>query len=118
MNQDQLIILLFKVTLLADVLAVAAFIAVYWRLAPWYKNPIGRTIVIEGILLILMLTPSLLSLFLHFNRLTSHIAAWVDIGLFALLAPVMLWRCAVWIRIHRAKRGDEETPSGKETDGN
>lgn len=108
MTQDQVIILLLKIVLVADVLSIAAFIAVYQRLAPWWKNPIGRTIVIKDILLLMVLLPSVLSLFLQFNRLTSHIAAWLDIGLFALLAPVMVWRCAVWIKIYRQKEAKSE----------
>ena len=104
MTQDQWIILLLRIVLIADVVAIAAFIAIYWRLAPWYKNPIGRTIVIKDILLLLVLIPSVLSLFFSFNRLTSHVAAWLDIAMLALLAPTMVWRCAVWLKIHREKR--------------
>lgn len=103
MTQDDLLLLLFKVILIADLVAIAAFIADYSRLARWYSNPIGRTLVIKDILLILLLTPSLMSLFFHFSRLTSHIAAWIDVALFALLVPVMLWRVAVWVRVHNDK---------------
>jgi membrane associated rhomboid family serine protease len=102
-TQDQLIVLLFKIALVADVASIVAFIAVYWRLAPWWRNPIGRTIVTKDFLLILLLLPSVLSLFFQFNRLTSRVAAWADLGLFVLLAAVMTWRCAVWIRVHRDK---------------
>lgn len=111
MSQDALIILALRIVLIADVVSIAAFVVVYWRLAPWYRNAIGRTIVIKDLLLILILIPSIMSLFFSFNRLTSHIAAWVDIGLFALLAPVMLWRCAVWMHIYRQKRAAEEKKS-------
>jgi hypothetical protein len=104
-NQDHLILLLFKIVLVADVVSIAAFIAQYWRLAPWYKNPIGRTIVIKDILLIVCLLPSVLSLFWHFSRLTSHIAAWVDVASFGLIAPVMAWRILVWQSIHKNKAG-------------
>ena len=108
MSQDEVILLCFKVAIIADIVSVAAFIAVYWRLAPWWRNPIGRTLVTKDILLILLLVPSLLSLFFRFNRLTSHIAAWVDVGLFALLTPAMLWRVAVFERIH--KRNNAAAP--------
>ena len=112
MSQDQWIILLLKIVLTSGALSVITFILVYSRLAPWYRNEIGRTLVVKDILLVLMLTPSLLSLYFQFNRLTSHIAAWLDIVLFGALTPVMLWRCAVWVRIHRAKdsRGTGDAP--------
>ena len=108
MNQDQLIILLFKVVILADVTAIAAFLVIYSVLAPWWRNEIGRTIAIKDILLGAALTPSVLSFFLHFNRLTSYVAAWVDIGLFGLIAVVMIWRSLVWVRIHRRKKAGHD----------
>lgn len=52
--------------------------------------------------------PSTLSLFFKFNRLTSHIAAWIDISLFGLIAVVMTWRCITWVKIHRKGDGDAE----------
>ena|SRR5215475_13375350 len=105
MTQDELLILLFKVTLIAAAVSIGTFIATYSMWAPWWRNPIGRTIVIKDILLVLVLVPSILSLFFAFNRLTSHIAAWVDVALFGALTPVMLWRVVVFHRIHREKEG-------------
>jgi hypothetical protein len=99
MTQDALIILLFKVVLLADVVSIAVFIGLYTAWASWWRNPIGRTIVAKSALLALALLPSVLSLFWHFSRLTSHIAAWSDIVIFALIAVVMGWRCIVWRKV-------------------
>ena len=106
MSQDHLLVLLFRIDLVAGVVASLAFIGLYWRLtrgALW-RNEIGRSIVIFDLLVVLCLIPSLLSLFLHFNRLTSHVAAWVDVVLFGLITPVMLHRCLVW---WRARQRDE-----------
>jgi len=100
MAQDQLIVLLLKIILIADVVAIAAFIGEYWRLAPWWRDPIGRTIVTKDILLLLALIPSVLSLFLKFSRLTSHIAAWLDVVVLGAMGPVMVWRIVVWHRVH------------------
>jgi hypothetical protein len=109
-TQDELILLLLRIVLIADLAAILAFIADYSRLAPWQRNPIGRTIVIKDILLVVILVPTVLSLFFHFSRLTSHVAAWIDIGAFGLIVPVMLWRVVVFERIHREK---QEPPGGK-----
>ena len=103
MSQDEWIILLLKVVLVCGAVSVALFVAEYSYRAAWWRNSIGRTLVVKDILLILCLLPSILSLFLSFNRLTSHIAAWVDIGLFGLLTPVTLWRIVVFERVHREK---------------
>lgn len=113
MSQDQWIVLAFKVAEVASVVTIGAFIACYSRWARWYKNPIGRTIVFKDIALILVLLPSILSIFFRFNRLTSHIAAWYDIGSFALVPVIMCWRIAVFGKIHRAgKLG--QPPAGKQ----
>ena len=110
MSQDSLIILLFKIVVVADLVAIAAFIADYSRLAAWYKNPIGRTLVIKDLLLGAAFIPSVLSFFFKFNRLTSHIAAWIDIALFAGIAAVMTWRTVVFERIHRDKAAAGSAP--------
>lgn len=101
MSQDQWILFAFKVTEIASVVTIGAFVAYYTKAAAWWKNPIGRTIVYKDIALILVLIPSILSIFFSFNRLTSHIAAWFDVGAFALVPIIMCWRIVVFRRIHR-----------------
>lgn len=111
MSQDQWLVLLFKVVLLAGAVSALGFVGLYWRLtrgAMWH-NTLGRSIVIFDLLVVLCLTPSLLSLFFTFNRLTSHVAAWIDVVLFGLITPVMLHRCLVW---WRARQRDEEAGNG------
>lgn len=112
MSQDGLLLLLLKVVLLAGAASTTAFIARYHQMtrgAVWHDE-LGKTIVIKDILLVLMLLPTILSLFFSFSRLTSHIAAWTDIVLFGLLTPVMLWRLAVWQRIHNGRQAQEARP--------
>ena len=72
MNQDQWILLAFKVVEVASVVTIAAFIACYTRWARWFSNPIGRTIVIKDVALIMVLIPSILSIFWHWNRGVRH----------------------------------------------
>lgn len=111
MTQDQWIVLAFKVVEVASVITISAFIVCYSRWAAWLRNPIGRTIVLKDIALILVLIPSILSIFFSFNRLTSHIAAWFDVGSFALVPVIMCWRIAVFRRIRKdgpGRRGGED----------
>ena len=112
MTQEQWIILAFKIALIADVAAVLAFIADYTRLAAWWLNPFGRTFVIKDFLLVLAFTPSIMSLFFKFNRLTSVIAAWFDVAIFAGIAVVMVWRIVVFERAH-----PRQPPPGGGRDG-
>lgn len=122
MTQDRLILLMLKVVLCADVAATLAFIGDYSRLTRWrwVRNPIGRTIVVKDILLVGAFLPSILSLFVNFSRLTSHIAAWADIGLFAGIGACMAWRILVFERISRREGGlprNGHDSEGKGEDG-
>lgn len=105
MTQDALILLAFKVALLAGVVTVALWVAVYSYLANWRADPVGHTVVRFAILVAAALTPSTLSLFLHFNRATSRVAAWVDIALFGWIAVEMLYRIPLWVRLHVNRDG-------------
>ena len=116
MTQDNVILLAFKVVEVASVVTIAAFILCYSRWAAWFRNPIGRTIVLKDIALVLVLIPSILSIFFSFNRLTSHIAAWFDVGSLALVPIIMVWRIAVFRKIHkmaheRAAEAENQTPN-------
>lgn len=106
MSQDALLLLLFKIALVADVAAVVIFTAVYWYLSRFWGNPVGRTLVMLDILLAFAVVPSLLSLLLHFNRLTSRVAAWVDVALFTLIAVALLARVPLWVKLHMNRQGE------------
>ena len=115
MSQDQAIILAFKVVEVASVVTIAAFIGCYSRWAKWWTNPIGRTIVYKDIALVLVLIPSILSIFMDFNRLTSHIAAWFDVAAFALVPAIMIWRVIVFRKIHLVGKSGDATPPDQES---
>jgi hypothetical protein len=99
MTQEQVIILCLKIGLLAGFASIAVWVAVYSRLAKWWKSPIGRTLVIEAVLIAGLFVPQILSLFYNLNRLDSRIAAWADVALIGLVTPVMLWRTVVFARM-------------------
>lgn len=107
MSQDQAIILIFKIILILNEVAIIAFIGIYTKFAKWWKNVIGRSIVILDGLLGVAFIPSILSFFFHFSRLTSLISAWIDAGIFTLIGVTMITRCITWIRIHRDGRLEE-----------
>lgn len=110
MTQDDAIILAFKAAEVSGLVTITFFIICYSTWARWWSNQIGRTIVVKDLLLIVVFIPSVLSLFLDFNRLTSHIAAWTDIAMIGLISPVMIWRTVVFWRIHKAGRGRLDVP--------
>lgn len=114
MSQDQAIVLAFKVVEVASVVTIAVFVACYtwWTKARCWTSPIGQTIIFKDVALILVLVPSLLSIFLHFNRLTSYVAAWFDVGSFALVPVIMVWRIFVWRKIHKTDGGNTAGAKG------
>jgi hypothetical protein len=119
LSQTQAIVLLLKIGLIAGLASIVAWIAVYHALTGggWRKNPIGLTLVAEAALVALLFVPQILSLFFHLNRLDSRIAAWSDVVLIGLVAPVMLWRLITWIRLDRAGRLGHNGNDGLERDG-
>ena len=108
MSQAQWIILVYKITLSAGVVLGIGFIVQYSRFARWRSNPVGRAVVEFDALVVLALIPSLLSLFLKFNRLTSMVAAWFDAGIFALIAVSLLRRIILWQRLHNVRPEETE----------
>ena len=116
MTQTEWLILAFKAVSIAAVISLVGWIIVYTRVAAWWRNPVGQTLVIKTALIALLLIPTILSLFFHLSRQTSMAAGWVDAVLIGLITPVMIWRSVVWIRLHRdgttgtIPAGDKETP--------
>ena len=96
-----LMILLTKIALIADMAAIVAFVADYSRLAPWWTNPVGRTIVIKDLFLLGVISLVVASVFFQFSRFTSQVASWIQIGLLGGMAVAMCWRIVVFERIHR-----------------
>lgn len=102
--QDGAIVLALKIVLVSGFVSLVTWIAVYTRLARWWRNPIGRTLVAKTALIALLFIPTALSLFFHLSARDSRIAGWTDVVLIGLVTPVMWWRIRVWLRLHRAGR--------------
>lgn len=105
MTQAALVILALKAGCLAAFLSLTGWVALYTRYAKWWRSEIGRTLVIKTLLVALLLVPTALSLFFKFSRTTSYAAAWADAALIWLITPVMIWRSAVWHKIHKKGEG-------------
>ena len=101
MTQAQWLVLAFKTVTIAGFCSLVTWIVVYTRVARWWRNPIGQTLVAKSVLIAALLVPTILSLFFHLNRATSYAAGWADVVLIGLITPVMIWRAVVWVRIHR-----------------
>lgn len=104
MTQDTLVILLLKISLISAFCSLVGWVVTYHRLSHgnWRHNAIGQTLVTKTLLVAGLLVPFTLSLFFHLNRQDSRICGWVDVVLLGAIAPVMLWRSVVWLRVSRA----------------
>lgn len=110
MTQESALLLLLKIALIADIASILVFVGDYTRLAKWWHNPVGRTIVIKDLFLLIVVSLTAMSVFFQFSRLTSMVAAWIQIGALGAVAVVMLWRTVVFERFHR--RGDRDGSLG------
>jgi len=117
LSQTSIIVLLLKIGLISGLVAILGWIAVYTRLAHWWKGPLGRTLVIEAALIAALFVPQILSLFFHLGRMDSRIVAWSDVVLIGCVGPVMAWRCLVWVRLDRAGRLGRTGHGGEDADG-
>lgn len=99
LSQTQIIVLLLKIGLIAGLASIGLWTAAYSRLADWWSNPVGRTLVVEALLVAGLFVPQILSLFFNLNRLDSYIAAWADVALVGLVSPIMWWRTIVFLRM-------------------
>jgi hypothetical protein len=103
-------VITYKVVILAALVSTLAFIAVYSGQARWWRNPIGRTIVLIDVEVFVALVPIALSLFFSLSRVTSEIAAGLDLAAIGSIPVTMCWRTWVWIQLRRLPGQDDRTP--------
>lgn len=106
MTQDQWIVLCLKAGLVAGFAALVAWVVAYSHLTrrDAWRNPIGKTLIVETLLNAGLFVPTALSLFFHLSRLNSYVVAWSDVALIGAVAPAMAWRTLVWVRLDRLGR--------------
>lgn len=108
--------LAFRVAMVVSVSGMAVFAADYTRLTRWrcWRDPIGLTLLFEGLFWVGTLAPPLLASFFHLSPLENVIGAWALIGFLFLGGLVMFWRTLVFEREHRKGR----PPAGTREDNN
>jgi len=106
-TQDQLIIVLLKTGLVCGIASLLTWVVVYGRLAPWWRDQIGITLVAKSVIVIGQLLFLALSLFLHLSRLDNRLIAWLYTVFTLAITPVMIWRTVVWIRASRKPPGED-----------
>lgn len=103
MTQADWLILALKIACCYGFLSLTVWVIQYTRYTRWaaWHDPLGRTLMVKSLLIAGLLLVSILSLFLHLNRLTSEAAGWVDVALIGAVGPVMTWRILVWRKAHK-----------------
>jgi hypothetical protein len=102
-TQDQWIVLLLKIGVVAGGASILGWVAVYTHYERWWKGQLGTNLVIKSAIVAGQFLFFSLSLFLSLNRLTSRVVAWFYVAFVLSVAPVMIWRSVIWIK--EARRG-------------
>jgi hypothetical protein len=116
------IIDLLKAGVTGAALAIVLFLVQYTVSAPWWMDPVGRTVVAKDAALLVLLGPNCLSIFWP-SLVSPMVIAWADISALFLVTTLMAWRCVVWYRIQRPwplsirKNRPRSTPMGDKTPG-
>jgi hypothetical protein len=98
-----------KTCLLFAFLTTFLFILQYTFIAPWWTEPLGRTIVIKDIALLMAFSLGIMSLFFHINILTRpDVSLGIASGIYFLIGVIMVWRMTVWNRIFRSRNDRKE----------
>jgi hypothetical protein len=95
------IVLCGKIVLVSGFCSIVTWIAVYSRLAAWWRNPVGRALVTAKLLVAALFALSILGSVFH---LTGLFIEWLTVVLIGAMTPVMLWRTAVWLHLNRTGR--------------
>lgn len=88
-----------RISELSVIVIILLFLAQYTAYSPWWRDPVGRTIVIKDGVMLLIALPAVLSVWFNFNRFGSHAAGWVQVGALLGATVIMLWQVAVWYQV-------------------
>ena len=111
MTQDQWVVLLLRVAIPAAAASLLGWVLVYGRLQPWWRDPIGVTLVVKSLIVVVQLTLLGLAVYLHLNRLDNRVIAWAYTLFTLAICPVMIWRTVVWVRASRPRGRHKEEGS-------
>lgn len=83
----------------ASTVLVVLFVLQYTLAAPWWRDPVGRTVVAKDIALLFLLIPACI-LLVWPHALDIWAAAALELASLGGVAVVMVWRCIVWWKIN------------------
>lgn len=93
-------------------IAELVFVIRYTMIAPWWRNPVGSTIVALGICLLVILVPTCIELALptveFFRSVTWQ---WVTVTDLLIVPAVAIWRLLYWERVYRLRKQIEKEKS-------
>lgn len=114
MTQDQWLTLADRIVLICAFITLTSWAAVDLRLTRGraWKNPVGKSLLLETLLIAAVCVPSALSVFLHLSRRDNEIVGWVDVALIGIVTPVMAQRIVVWFRLYRSGKAGGQDPPG------
>lgn len=113
----ELLLTLFKWSETTGFILMLLFIIQYTFLGKWWKNPIGRTIVVETVAILLVLFPSILHAYFGVTTRDSAGFAWYTLVSFSMIPFIFLGRIISFELIRRKLKkiewrnhGNPQTP--------
>jgi len=97
-----LYLLLAKIIIGTTLACSVAWLIDYSRTGAW-RNPVGQTLLTKTVIISALLLVSWLTTLFRFDFRVLNIIRWGDLGLVALVAPVMVWRMVVFHRVTAAR---------------
>lgn len=87
--------ILARIFLCTSLAASLAWTVDYSMNGAW-RNPVGKNLIVKTLIIVGLLTVSALASFFRLSPFWIMVIRWADLGLIAVIGPVMVWRMRVF----------------------
>lgn len=85
----------------------ALFIAQYTLYSPWWRDPIGRTVVAMDLAIFFAIVPLVVQTFFRVDLHAQVFLSWFDVSCVMCVPLILAWRMLVWHRITSKIAGED-----------
>lgn len=113
MTEIQWLSLYAKSVEVAALVMAGLFIIQYTWYSPWWRDAVGRTIVLMDAAVFLSVAPAVIESYFPLTVAEKVTAHWVNVSFIALIPVIFLWRIAVWRRMSHGPNFLERRRAGR-----
>lgn len=99
MSQLHVLLQLGRSVEIAALVLAVLFVAQYTWYSPWWRDPIGRTVVAEAVAVFLSLAPGLFESYFTLTTTEYVVMLWFNFAFIALIPAIFAWRILVWHKL-------------------